>query len=74
MSKTFTMTVGDETAKFEVPDTTTLSNFIDFMVSAGCKITPAASLTPPEEEPEYEPWTDLGMTYTEWFRTYVSSW
>lgn len=76
MSKTFTMTVGEETAKFEVPETTTLANFIDFMVSAGCKITPA-ELTPPvaeDEDPIVEPWEDLGLTYIEWFRMYVSSW
>jgi hypothetical protein len=74
--KTFTMTVGEEAAKFEVPETFTLSNLIDFMVNAGCKITPAVTPTVdlPEEEPKVEPWEDLGLTYMEWFRMYVSSW
>jgi hypothetical protein len=71
--KTFTMTVGEETAKFEVPDTFTLANLVDFMVSAGCKITPAKEAAA-EVERELEPHEELGLTYTEWFRMYVSSW
>jgi hypothetical protein len=76
--KTFTMTVGDETAKFEVPQTFTLANLIDFMVNAGCNITPAKEDVilelDTEEVRELEPHEELGMSYMQWFRMYVSNW
>lgn len=73
--KTFKLTVGDESAQVELPDGATLTQVVDMLLSQGCNLTPAPNefaegLLPSVRQQHDE----LGMSYSEWFRTFVSDW
>jgi hypothetical protein len=71
--KNFQLTIGKETANFELPPDLKMSEIVDFLTSKGCKVFPVVQWDHifPITVPEHE---ELGMSYSEWFRRFVSDW
>lgn len=66
--KEFTVTVGTESATIKVPSCISLTSVIDAIESLGCEIKE------PEGQKEMEPHEELGISFSQWFREYVSQW